>query len=72
MNIDGISNSAWHYLEPDESETDPCWDEYKVEEQWRKEMSDSRKKAEGLYGEYIDMDPCFPHVKEPKLDLPNL
>ena len=61
VNIDGITNSAWHYLEPDESETDHCWDKHKEEEEkWQKEMSDNRQKAEDLYGEYIDMDPCFP------------
>lgn len=60
MNIDGITNSAWRYLEPDESETDHHWDEYKVEEEkWHNEMSNNRKKLKicmenTLYG------PMFP------------
>ena len=73
MHIDTGRNwkkNTWYYLEPDEnSDTDYHWDEEDLK--LLNDHINSERRAEALYGEYIDNEPCFPRVDQnPDCDLP--
>lgn len=66
-----LYGQSWYYMKPDsDSQSDHQWEKEDLDLAYN--IIESEKKDELLYGDYVDMDPCFPRSnKGPDLELPS-